>query len=82
MDEAIRNDPVKIAAWLEQVRNANIDETGPINTRTAEEAPNGIDISQLRANLKLTPEQRLERMVAAANFLESVRGAARRRTPR
>ncbi len=82
MDEVIRNDPVKIAAWLEQVRNANIDETGPLNTRTAEEASNGIDISQLRANLKLTPEQRLERMVAAANFLESVRGAARRRPSR
>ncbi len=80
MDESIRNDPVKIAAWLEGVRNANIDETGPINTRTAEEAPNGIDISQLRANLKLTHQQRAEKMVAAANFFASVRGTVQRRT--
>ncbi len=65
MDDTIRGDPARIAAWLEQVHNAT-DDAGPINTQTAEVGESGIDISQLRANLRLTPQQRLEKMVRAA----------------
>ncbi len=52
-----------------------------IDTQTAEVGESGIDISQLRANLRLTPQQRLEKMVHAANYFASIRGAVRRRTP-
>jgi len=38
-----------------------------------------IDRTLLRENLKLTPEQRLEKFVAFMTFLDGVRGAARRR---
>jgi hypothetical protein len=70
---------VEIAAWLESVRQASVDETGLIKTQTAKEAESGVDISRLRANLRLTPEVRLARMVAAANFFASIRGTVRRR---
>ncbi len=80
MDDTIRGDPARIAAWLEQVHNAT-DDAGPINTQTAEVGESGIDISQLRANLRLTPQQRLEKMVRAANYFAAIRGAVRRHTP-
>lgn len=38
-----------------------------------------VDRTLLRENLKLTPEQRLEKLQDFMRFLESVRGAARRR---
>ncbi|OFW05131.1 MAG: hypothetical protein A3I61_10195 [Acidobacteria bacterium RIFCSPLOWO2_02_FULL_68_18] len=38
-----------------------------------------VDRTLLRENLKLTPEQRLEKFVAFMAFLDGVRGAARRR---
>ena len=49
---------------------------------TADVSPYGIDRSQLRANLKLTPAQRLEKMVQAANQLLPLRGIARRQSKR
>jgi hypothetical protein len=79
MDDSTRHNPVEIAAWLESVRQASVDETGLIETQTAVEAESGVDISRLRANLRLTPEERLARMVAAANFFASIRGTVRRR---
>ena len=44
-----------------------------------EQDENGVDLSLIRENLKLTPEQRLEKFVAFMAFLDGVRGAARRR---
>ena len=79
MDDRTRHNPVEIAAWLESVRQAAVDEKGLIQTQTAEEAESGVDVSRLRANLRLTPEQRLARMVAAANFFASIRGTILRR---
>lgn len=81
MDDSIRGDPAKIAAWLDQVHSANVENGAQIDTQTAEVSESGIDISQLRANLRLTPQQRLEKMVRAANYFASIRGAVRRRTP-
>ncbi|MCA1598549.1 MAG: hypothetical protein LC769_05920, partial [Chloroflexi bacterium] len=79
MDDSIRSDPVKMAAWLAQVHNANLENGAQIDTQTAKASESGIDTSQLRANLRLTPEQRLGKMVRAANFFASVRGTAQRR---
>ena len=79
MDDRTRHQPVEITTWLESVRQASVDETGLINTQTAEEAESGVDISRFRANLRLTPEERLARMVADANFFTSIRGTVRRR---
>jgi hypothetical protein len=55
MDDRTRHNPVEIAAWLESVRQVSVDETGLIETQTAEEAESGVDMSRLRANLRLTP---------------------------
>lgn len=44
---------------------------------TAELAESGIDLSQLRRNLRLTPEERIDRMVQAARFFAELRGALR-----
>ena len=74
-----RHSSVEIATWLESVRQASFDETRLMKTQTAEEAESGVDISRLRANLRLTSEERLARMVAAANFFASIRGTVRRR---
>ena len=79
MDDRTRHNPVEIVAWLESVRQASVDDTGLIKTQTAEEAESGVDRSRLRANLLLTPEERLAQMVAAANFFASIRGTVRRR---
>lgn len=50
---------------------------------TAEVSESGVDISQLRHNLRLTPTERVERMVKAARFFASIRGTARKsRAPR
>jgi len=38
-----------------------------------------VDRTLLRENLKLTPQQRLEKFVAFMTFLDAARGAARRR---
>ncbi len=81
MDDSIRGDPDKIAAWLDQVHDFSAENGAQIDTQTAEVGESGIDISQLRANLRLTPQQRLEKMVHAANYFASIRGAVRRRTP-
>lgn len=77
-----RRDVAEMTAWLQSVRQASVGETGALDTRTAEEAESGVDISQLRANLRMTPEQRLAKMVAAATFFASVRGTVRRRHAR
>lgn len=37
-----------------------------------------VDRTLLRENLKLTPEERLEKFVAFMTFLDGMRGAARR----
>jgi predicted enzyme related to lactoylglutathione lyase len=79
MDDRTPHNPVEIATWLESVRQASVDETGLMKTQTAEEAESGVDISRLRANLRLTAEERLARMVAAATFFASIRGTVRRR---
>ena len=77
MNKAIRDDPAKIAAWLEHVRDGDVATMGLFNTQTAEIDENGIDLSQLRYNRSLTPTERAIRMVKAARFFVSVRGAAR-----
>lgn len=46
---------------------------------TAEVDENGVDISQLRRNRQLTPLQRATKMVKAARFFASIRGAAARK---
>jgi hypothetical protein len=46
---------------------------------TAEVAASGIDRSQLRRNLQLTPTERVERMVAFVRLVLPLRGALRRR---
>jgi hypothetical protein len=38
----------------------------------------GIDVTLLRENLRLTPEQRLDKLQSAVEFLVAARGAARR----
>ncbi len=81
MDDTIRGDPAKIAAWLEQVHNFNAGHGAQVDTQTAEVAESGIDISQLRANLRLTHQERLEKMVRAANYFASIRGTVRHRAP-
>ena len=78
----MRDDRTEVAAWLERVHNSNNGDSTPIDTQTAEVAESGVDISQLRANLRLTPRQRLEKMVRAANFFASIRGTAQRREAR
>ena len=44
---------------------------------TAEISESGVDLSQLRRNLRLTPTQRVSRMVEAARFFASIHGIAR-----
>ncbi len=43
---------------------------------------NGVDLAALRENLKLTPTQRLEKLIAAQSFLEECRRADARRNRR
>jgi hypothetical protein len=45
---------------------------------TAEIAPSGVDLSHLRRNLRLTPTERVEQMVAFVRFVLPLRGALRR----
>ena len=40
-----------------------------------EQDENGVDISLLRENLKLTPTQRLEKMLNAARFIQDLKNA-------
>lgn len=48
-----------------------------------EQDANGIDLSLLRANLKLTPTERLQRLESAANSMQRMtRNAKRIDTPR
>jgi hypothetical protein len=48
---------------------------------TADVSPSGIDRSQLRRNLRLTPQERLEQMAHAVRILQPFQGILRR-TPR
>jgi hypothetical protein len=43
--------------------------------------PPGVDRSQIRENLRLSPTERVERMLAFVAFAEEYRGRARVRTP-
>jgi len=45
---------------------------------TADVSPEGIDRSQLRKNLLLSPQQRLEQMVQAVRILQALQGIGRR----
>ncbi len=45
-----------------------------------EQDANGIDLSLLRENLKLTPTQRLRRLESAANSMQRMVRSARRTT--
>ena len=47
--------------------------------RLPNQSPAGIDLSQLRANLRLSPAERLSRMVAWTVWIQSNRGIARPR---
>lgn len=40
-----------------------------------------VDRTLLRENLKLTPDQRIEKFIQFARFADSIRGAARRAPP-
>jgi hypothetical protein len=42
---------------------------------------NGIDRTLLRENLRLTPAERVEKMIAALRFAEAVRDSRRTTTP-
>jgi len=44
---------------------------------TAEVSESGVDISQLRNNLRLTPEERIRQMVRFVRFVGRYRGALR-----
>ncbi|MFN0241368.1 MAG: hypothetical protein ACKVWV_00590 [Planctomycetota bacterium] len=37
----------------------------------------GVDVTLIRENLKLTPQQRVEKMIAVAKFAEELRRAGR-----
>src|SRR5205823_3622085 len=56
-----------------QLQRLSESEDGPYGT--ADVSPYGIDRSQLRANLKLSPAQRLEKMVNAMNQIRPLQGA-------
>lgn len=43
--------------------------------------PPSVDLSQLRENLRRTPTERVEHMLALAAFIEENRGRARVRAP-
>jgi hypothetical protein len=58
-----------------------IDPTSPEAQRnygTAEVSESGIDLSLLRHNLRLTPTERVEQMVAFVRAVLPLQGAARR----
>ena len=50
---------------------------GNYMTPYGEQGESGIDIEQLRANLKLTPTERMEKAQKAIRFFEEVRRAGR-----
>jgi hypothetical protein len=56
-------------AWMEQAQALQYDE-------------NGVDLSHLRENLKLTPAQRMQKHEASRRFIKELRGAARRQLNR
>jgi len=47
---------------------------------TSEVSESGIDISQLKRNRLMTPEQRIRQMVVYSRFFARVRGTARSRS--
>ena len=63
-----------------QVPRLSASEDRPYGT--ADVSPYGIDRSQLRANLTLSPAQRLEKMVYAVNQIRPLQGALARRSER
>ena len=59
-----------------------VDAEAPWDVRLLALLPPGVDSSQIRANLRLSPTQRVEQMVAFAEFAEEYRGRAHvRSTP-
>ncbi|HEU4406642.1 MAG TPA: hypothetical protein VFS43_15350 [Polyangiaceae bacterium] len=53
----------------------------PWDKRVLALLPPGVDRSQIRENVRLSPTERVERMLAFAAFAEEYRGRARVRTP-
>jgi len=47
---------------------------------TADVSPEGIDRSQLRRNLQLSPQERVEQMVRAVRALQELQGIVRRQS--
>ncbi len=59
-----------------------VDAEAPWDVRLLALLPPGVDGSQIRANLRLSPTERVEQMVAFAEFAEEYRGRAHvRSTP-
>ena len=55
----------------------NLDENLPKPVYFGEQSASGIDISLLRSNLRLTPEERIKRHMRALKGTEVVRRAGR-----
>jgi len=63
-------------SWLSGPGGSAADRYG-----SAEVAVSGVDLSQLRRNLRLTPTERVEQMVAFVRCVLPLQGALRRRHP-
>jgi hypothetical protein len=62
--------------------NAEPDDMKPWDERVLALLPPGVDRTQIRENLRLSPTERVERMLAFVAFAEEHRGRARvRPTP-
>ncbi len=53
------------------------DDVVPWDRRVLAVMPLGVDVTQLRENLKRTPTERLERMLELVAFIEATGGIAR-----
>lgn len=61
-------------SWLLHLEQSSTDGYG-----TADVSASGVDRSQLRHNLRLTPTERLEQMVAFVRFVLPLQGALLRK---
>lgn len=55
----------------------NEEPSQPATSKYGPQGANGFDLTLFRANLRLTPEERIERLQQAVLFFEEVRRAGR-----